>query len=86
MDLVPDPENPYDPYAIKVLLSGEFVGFIPKDSTHLVDVTLEATVWQFRKNDYLGQFQGKLMVNVGPKQHYNESAEKRGGYEERKFR
>ncbi|GMI09993.1 hypothetical protein TrVE_jg4375 [Triparma verrucosa] len=85
-DLVSDPENPYDPYAIKVLLSGEFVGFIPKDSTHLVDVTLEATVWQFRKNDYLGQFQGKLMVNVGPKQHYNESAEKRGGYEERKFR
>ncbi|GMI46580.1 hypothetical protein TrCOL_g11095 [Triparma columacea] len=67
VDLVPDPENPYDPYAIKVLLSGEFVGFIPKNKTYLVDVTLEATVWGFRWNDYLKQFQGKLRVNVGPK-------------------
>lgn len=48
VELEPDPENPYDPNAIKVLLSGEFVGFIPKDSTHFVDTEADAMVYQFR--------------------------------------
>ncbi|GMH64061.1 hypothetical protein TL16_g03880 [Triparma laevis f. inornata] len=48
VELEPDPENPYDPNAIKVLLSGEFVGFIPKDSTHFVDTEADAMVCQFR--------------------------------------
>jgi len=74
VELIPDPENQYDPGAIKVLLSGEFVGFIPRDKTHIVDVTLEARVYEFRKNESLELYQGQLKVNVGPKQHSNESA------------
>ena len=39
MDLIPDPENPHDPNAIKVLLGGEQIGFIPaKDCAHILDL------------------------------------------------
>ena len=30
VELEADPENPYDPNAVKVILEGEFVGFVPK--------------------------------------------------------
>lgn len=32
-----EPTNPYDPNAIKVLMNGEFVGYVPKDSTAIMN-------------------------------------------------
>ena len=31
-----EPTNPYDPNAIKVLINGEFVGYVPKESTEIM--------------------------------------------------
>lgn len=32
--MVPEPENPFDPLAIKVEINGLMVGYVPKDWTH----------------------------------------------------
>lgn len=42
VDLVPEPENPYDPNAIKVIVDNEHVGYIKKGSCkHLLKVITE---------------------------------------------
>lgn len=39
IELVPEPDNPHDPNAIKVLLGGNLVGYIPaKDCAHISDI------------------------------------------------
>ena len=39
VELLPDPQNPYDPNAIRVLLGGEMIGYIPADScAHVLDL------------------------------------------------
>ncbi|GMI33985.1 hypothetical protein TeGR_g3779 [Tetraparma gracilis] len=65
VELVPDPNNPYDSNAVKVVLSGEHVGFIPKQNTHLVDVHAAHQIWEFRFNEFVEEFQGKIRVNLG---------------------
>jgi hypothetical protein len=39
--LMPEPENHFDPNAIRVEVNGEQIGYVPKEMTHeLYDVTL----------------------------------------------
>ena len=39
-----EPTNPYDSNAIKVLMNGEFVGYVPKDSTDIMNEILDYAV------------------------------------------
>lgn len=42
--LEPEPTNPHDPNAIKVLVDGRHVGYVPRQDTHLVTPTTVAVV------------------------------------------
>ncbi|MDK7215227.1 HIRAN domain-containing protein [Corynebacterium pyruviciproducens] len=34
LELIPEPDNPYDHYAISVRYKGSIIGYIPKERTH----------------------------------------------------
>jgi hypothetical protein len=42
VSLEPDPENEYDPQAVKVIFNGHHIGFIPKQSNPPVFAALQA--------------------------------------------
>jgi len=82
--LVPDPTNPYDSNAIKVMISGHHVGFVPKDQTHLVDPSADCMILDFKENKFLGNFQGRIRCNMGDEQVVTEvevAGEDGGGYD-----
>ena len=33
VELVPEPDNPHDPNAIKVIMNGQHIGYVPKEKT-----------------------------------------------------
>jgi len=46
--LIPEPKNIYDSYAIKVIISDYFCGYIPKSENRCIDINATYRVWGLR--------------------------------------
>jgi len=66
LSLEPDPGNKYDPNAIKVLLSGEHVGFIRSEDTEYINTLIAA--------DRIVDVDGRIVG--GPVKRYNTSEDR----------
>ena len=53
-ELIPDPDNEYDPNAIKVLMDGKLVGYVPKDETAEVKKLLDSGLIKHIASDVTG--------------------------------
>lgn len=57
-ELIPDPENPHDPNAIKVIIDEQHVGFIKSGScTRILKLMQEDRIAKIESNIYGGKFQ-----------------------------
>jgi hypothetical protein len=68
LELVRDPTNAYDSNAIKVMLSGEFIGHVPKNKTSEIDTNAAHQIWGFRQMNggpASGDFTGQIYANIG---------------------
>lgn len=62
-----EPTNQYDPNAVKVIVLGKHIGYLPKDSTNLVDKVLRAEINKigFGEESNLPYCELKLIVKSG---------------------
>ncbi len=56
--LVREPDNPYDPNAVRVVLSGEHIGYVPKSVAEHLAPAMDGGERVRIVNTEIGKFQG----------------------------
>lgn len=74
VELVPEPSNPYDPNAIRVVHGDDTLGYVPRDMTHTIRAMLEAGVSRVYIREFTGgvpRFPSRGLVVVVSRLHDN---------------